>query len=382
MLQGRSTVWGDLSGKQLHHPIWFHCASVGEFEQGLPLLRHLQQSNDQYTFLVSFFSPSGYLYALKRFPDLQISYLPFDTPDNAKKWITEIKPQAAFFIKYEFWYHYLHQLKSAGIPSFLISAHFRPDQPFFKWYGSLHRRMLNLFTHIFVQQESSQLLLQTIGIEHVTISGDTRFDRVTELSRQDFHDAKIEDFVNGRQVFIGGSIWPSDEPVLRQIISALPTSWKIILAPHELSYTLPEWLQNDACLYSNQKNTGAKVMWLDTMGILSRIYRYSHLVYIGGGYGKGIHNTLEAAIYAVPILIGPRYQKFNEAVEMVEAGIAFNTATPDFQQQLGEILQSPEKWHSIRESSLAYIHSNANAVAKISVRLLSGGWLPQGIKKE
>lgn len=352
-----------------NHPFWFHCASVGEFEQGYPLMLKLKDQYSNANFVITFFSPSGYEYVSKRYKTFSVYYLPIDTPNNAKKFLDLVKPRAAFFIKYEFWFHYLTELKTRQIPTFLVSGIFRSSQPFFKWYGNLHRKMLKSFTYLFVQNEESRHLLHNIGIEHNRVFGDTRFDRVLQLKGGEFSNDKIDTFINHSKVFIAGSVWASDENALSRIIQLLPSDWKIIIAPHEIDNYSTKWLKEGYRTYSNFTSDQTRILILDTMGMLSKLYRIASLVYIGGGYGKGIHNILEAAIYEIPILIGPKYLKFNEAVELIQEGVVFNTQEKEVDSMILELIHNDDFYQIIKRKLNFYMSEHTNVSEKILVFL-------------
>ena len=367
--EGQKTVFSALENTSFQHPIWIHCASVGEFEQGLPLYYALEKEYPKQTFLFTFFSPSGYEYAKKKFPDFSTVYLPIDTKKNALRCIQLVQPKAVFFIKYEFWFHYLHQLNRHQIPVFLISGIFRKQQPFFKWYGVLHRQMLSYFHTIFVQNEASKSLLKSIHLENVILAGDTRFDRVKQLKEEYFQDEIVEQFIQQSPVFIAGSVWQNDETILSKIIRYLPVHWKIILAPHEPMHYDTRWLENRFVLYSNFSQTDKQILVLDSIGKLSRIYRFATFAYIGGGYGKGIHNCLEAVVYRIPVFFGPSYSKFQEAIDLLEKGVAFCTADLDLENTLHETINDTDKYSEIQLKAALYIEQNANVGSKIVVFL-------------
>ncbi len=303
--------------------IWVHCASVGEFEQGVPLIQKLEKQFPEYAILISFFSPSGYDYVAKKFPSLSIVYLPLDTKRNSKKWLEMLEPRLVIFVKYEFWHHYFHTVKAADIPLLMVSAIFWKELFFFKKYAGFFRKSLRQVTHFFVQDHESKRLLNEIGLENITTSGDVRFERVLQLKETPFGDEKIENFIGEDPVFIFGSVWHHDVGVIKKIISQLPTTYKFIIAPHEIDHFPYEVFADfDIEKYSVETvNHSAQILFLDTLGILSRVYRYAHAAYIGGGFGKGIHNILEAAVYNIPIFIGPNMQRFAEAHQLKKIGI-------------------------------------------------------------
>jgi len=366
---GREDIFSRLKQVCFQDTIWFHCASVGEFEQGMPLLKKLRDKYPDSSFLVTFFSPSGYEYARKRYSDLPIFYLPSDTKQHAVQFIEIIQPKAVFFIKYEFWFHYLNELKKQHIPTFLISGIFRKGQAFFSFYGGLHRRMLSCFTWLFLQNEESKKMLDNIGLRNSGVFGDTRFDRVDELSKMDLNDTIIQDFTKHAKVFIGGSVWSTDQETLSRIISLLPTDWKIILAPHEIGHYETKWIQEEIVTHSAYNSSSARILILDTLGVLSKLYRKASIVYIGGGYGKGIHNILEAAIYNIPILIGPKFEKFREAVDLVGEGVVFDMAENGTEKTLVRLLHEEEFYKAVRDRCSSYMSRQTNVSEKILVFL-------------
>ena len=298
-----------------NHCIWIHCSSLGEFEQGRPLIEKLKQVYPNYKIVLTFFSPSGYEIQ-KNYPlaDL-VMYMPMDSPTHAKKFIEAIQPALAVFVKYEFWYYYLNQLHLQQIPTIIISAAFRENQLFFKWYGTFFRKMLHCFNYIFVQNEHSKKLLATIGItNNVIISGDTRYDRVAEIAQKTKRFDIVENFKGNGNIFIAGSTWQDDEALLSRFFTHLPTNWKLIIAPHEIHKAHIDEIQklfgNNSVLFSEIKcgikANEQRVLIIDNIGMLSSLYAYGDMAFVGGGFQKsGIHNILEPAIYGLPICFGP-----------------------------------------------------------------------------
>ena len=316
--------------------IWFHCASLGEFEQGRPVIEAVRERHKELFVLLTFFSPSGYEIR-KDYPFADaVCYLPADTFSNTRRFLEIFKPEVAVFVKYEFWYHFLSGLKGRGTPLYLISANFRPGQIFFRWYGGWFRNMLHLFSHIFVQDETSRQLLESAGVGNVTVSGDTRFDRVTTLvsSRREIPPAKV--FSEGSFTIVAGSTWNPDNSLLITYMNETRHRVKLIIAPHEikedeirrlaLGFTLRVVLFSTA---EPDDLKEARVMIIDNIGMLSSLYAYGSISYIGGGFGKGIHNILEAATYSIPVIFGPGYSKFREATDLVEIGGAFPVCNYD-----------------------------------------------------
>jgi 3-deoxy-D-manno-octulosonic-acid transferase len=331
--QGRKKTFQELHAKIKHDKpvIWVHCASLGEFEQGRPIIEAIRKEHPGYQVFLTFFSPSGY--EIRKNYELAdyICYLPADTKRNAQKLIGLVRPEIVFFVKYEFWHHYINELKRQNIPLYLVSAIFREKQQFFRntpW-GKWYRQMLFCFEHFFVQDEQSVQLLKQIGVTNVTRAGDTRFDRVAEIAQNGKPIPLVEKFKGDHLLVVAGSTWKPDEELLVQYIHSHPET-KFIIAPHETKRgnvdRLINLLKTNVICYTEANNESVmnnQVMIVDTIGILSSIYRYADLAYIGGGFGVGIHNTLEAAIFGMPIVFGPNYLKFNEATSMVSLGIAF-----------------------------------------------------------
>lgn len=304
--------------------IWFHAASLGEFEQGRPLIEHIRKEHPEYKILLTFFSPSGYE-VRKNYEGADICcYLPLDTIRNARRFLRLIRPSMAFFIKYEFWYNYLHILKHRGVPAYSVSSIFRPDQVFFQWYGRGYRKVLDCFTHFFVQNEESRELLRQIGIDRATVVGDTRFDRVLQIKEASKQLPLIEAFVGTAEqqptkVFVAGSSWEPDEDIFIKYFNA-HKDWKLIIAPHVIGENhlkaIVSKLDRKVTRYSVATTESARqadCIIIDCFGLLSSIYHYGSVSYIGGGFGNGIHNVLEAAVWSVPVVFGPNNKHFQEA---------------------------------------------------------------------
>jgi 3-deoxy-D-manno-octulosonic-acid transferase len=331
-VKGRRNIFQNIQNTvHTEAPIaWFHVSSLGEFEQGRPVMEAFKAKYPAYKILLTFFSPSGYEIR-KNYADADyIFYLPADTPRNARRFIQIVNPTVAFFVKYEFWFHYLNQLNKKGVPTYIFSAIFRSDQLFFKWYGKWYRNMLRFFSIIYVQDEASKTLLQQIGIPHVVVGGDTRFDRVTELAQKSKSFPLIEQFSAGQKVVVAGSTWENDEELIARYLVHQPTV-KWIVAPHEIHSShlqkIKNLFQQKALFFSeaNEQNIQhCQVLVIDSIGMLSSIYKYGGVAYIGGGFGKGIHNTLEAATYGIPVVFGPNYQRFKEAVDLIHQGAGFS----------------------------------------------------------
>ncbi|MCC8174545.1 MAG: 3-deoxy-D-manno-octulosonic acid transferase [Odoribacter sp.] len=329
--------------------VWFHAASLGEFEQGRPVIEALKEKEPECKILLTFFSPSGYEVRKNYQQADYILYLPADTSANARFFIEHIQPDVAVFIKYEFWYNYLYNLYKNQIPVYLISAIFRKEQPFFKSWGKLHRKMLQFFSRIFVQDKESVSLLKSIGINHVELAGDTRFDRVNQIAQEAKIIEKAEHFLQGAPTVVCGSTWQQDEEMLLSYINQYEGEYKFIMAPHEISdshiRSIISALSVKVVKYS--ENTAdykdAKVLLIDCIGILSVLYRYGKIAYIGGGFGAGIHNTLEAAVYGIPVIFGPKYKKFQEAVCLIQEGAGFMVKDKnELYEVLNTLIDNPE----------------------------------------
>lgn len=306
--------------------VWFHAASLGEFEQGRPLIEHIRKEWPEYKVLLTFFSPSGYE-VRKDYKGADICcYLPIDTISNARRFLQMVRPEMAFFIKYEFWYNYLHILKHRGVPTYSVSSIFRPDQIFFKWYGRSYRKVLYCFSHFFVQNEKSRELLRQLNIGCVSVVGDTRFDRVLQIKEASKRLPIVEAFVEGTQgVFVAGSSWEPDEDVFIPYFNQ-HKEWKLIIAPHVVSEdhlrSIEEKLNRKTIRYSTasaESASAAECLIVDCFGLLSSIYHYGTVAYVGGGFGAGIHNVLEAAVWGIPVIFGPENKHFQEAQELIEA---------------------------------------------------------------
>ena len=307
--------------------VWFHAASLGEFEQGRPIMEQLRREHPEYKILLTFFSPSGYE-VRKNYDGADIiTYLPLDTITNARRFLRTVRPVMAFFIKYEFWYNYLHILKHRHVPVYSVSSIFRPNQVFFKWYGRQYGRVLKCFTHFFVQNEQSRELLAKIGITDVTITGDTRFDRVLQIKEQAKQLSVVEQFVaDAPKVFVAGSSWPPDEDIFIRYFKEHP-EWKLVIAPHVIGedhlQQIEQKLEGRKTIRYTKADGGAgdaSVLIIDCFGLLSSIYRYATVCYVGGGFGVSIHNTVEAAVWGKPVIFGPENQKFQEAQELKACG--------------------------------------------------------------
>ena len=344
--KGSKQIWQKLSiADKTAKYIWVHVASFGEFEQGRPVIETIKEKNPEAKILLTFFSPSGYEIC-KNYPLADIvCYLPIDTPRNARRFVNAIQIEKAIFVKYEFWRNILSELKKREIPTYLISSTFRKNQLFFSPCGISHRKVLNCFTHIFVQNESSKNLLQKINIHDVTISGDTRFDRVVKIAQNAKQFPLIRIFAESQNVLVAGSTWEKDEKIIIKHFNK-NHSQKLIIAPHEISKhrleVLCSKIKRPYVKYSEateENVTQADCLVIDGFGLLSSIYQYGSLAYIGGGFGVGIHNTLEAAVWKIPIIFGPNYQKAEEAKDLIACGGAISvTNQEEYKKALTQLL--------------------------------------------
>jgi 3-deoxy-D-manno-octulosonic-acid transferase len=364
--------------------IWFHCASLGEFEQARPVIEQLRSSHPTHAIVITFFSPSGYEIRKNYAGADYIFYLPLDTPQNAKRFVLAINPVLVFFVKYEIWYHYLKALHSNKIPVVLISANFRPNHIYFKSYGTFFKKMLFLFEHIFCQNEASFDLLHANGINRTSISKDTRFDRVFAHSKQALQIAPAEDFTNNHNVLIAGSSYEPEEEMIAEVMRHFP-EWKIIIAPHHIAHQRIESIQKRFAAYGvttfselslHPHQSDRRVLIMDNIGMLSSLYQYADIAFIGGGFGNtGLHNTLEAAVFGMPILFGPNnHKKFPEALDMIKAGVGFSIS---HHQQLEALLhewdQSPANQELLQllnlEKSLVYFTTSLKSNEVMMYRL-------------
>ena len=329
--------------------IWFHASSLGEFEQGRPLIEKIKAEHPEYKILLTFFSPSGYEVRKNYGGADVVCYLPFDTPYRVKKFLDLSKPVMAIFIKYEFWDNYLSELKRRNIPVYIVSAIFRKEQLFFKWYGGMYRKVLSYFTHIFVQDDASRELLSKYGVTNVSVFGDTRFDRVQDVYKNTKQVPMVDLFVNNNRsdnqlTMVAGSSWQQDEEVYLNYFNEHP-ELKLIIAPHEIHKDhlmhIESMLKRPSIRLSEATEKdikGKSCLIVDSFGLLSSIYRYGDLAYIGGGFGAGIHNVLEAAVYGIPVIFGPKYQKFKEARDLLQVGGAFSiTDEKTFESKMEEL---------------------------------------------
>ena len=357
--------------------VWFHAASLGEFEQGRPLMEQLRKDHPEYKILLTFFSPSGYE-VRKNYEGADIiTYLPLDTITNARRFLRLIRPVMAFFIKYEFWYNYLHILKHRNVPVYSVSSIFRPDQVFFKWYGRQYGRVLNCFTHFFVQNEISKELLGKIGIGCVSIVGDTRFDRVLQIKEAAKQLPLVEAFKQNAKVFVAGSSWQPDEEIFIKYFNQ-HKDWKLIIAPHVIGEDhlkqIEKLLEGRRVIryseYSdNSENSdqlqNAEVLIVNCFGLLSSIYHYGDIAYVGGGFGVGIHNLLEAAVWNVPVFFGPNNERFQEAQELKKSGGFEITCYEDFERQMDRFLADEDYLKAQGQLAGHFVKGQAGATQEV-----------------
>ncbi len=354
---------------------WFHCSSLGEFEQGRTVIEGFRNRYPDYKILITFFSPSGYEVHKSYAGADWVFYLPLDTYFSARKFIRIVNPSIAIFVKYEFWYHYLSRLKRANIDTYIISAIFRPKQVFFRWYGGFFRRMLNTYKHLFVQNEESRKLLSNLNITNVSIAGDTRFDRVFALAQQAMKIPIIERFVSGKPVIIAGSSWADDEALIAKYLE-VRKDLQLIVAPHEVEESnirrlvqlfsgkkVIRYTQADKDMLLNDYD----VLIIDTIGLLMSAYRYGTIAYIGGGFTpSGIHNTLEAATFGLPVIFGPTYDKFQEAKDLIANGGGFSiNGQEQLNAILNQLLNDSDYCSSCGNMSKQYVDSKRGATKTI-----------------
>lgn len=364
--------------------VWFHAASLGEFEQGRPIIERFRKERPEFKILLTFFSPSGYE-VRKNYEGADIiCYLPLDTPHNARRFLRTIRPEMAFFIKYEFWYNYLHILRHRNIPVYSVSSIFRPNQIFFRWYGRQYGKVLKCFTRFFVQNERSRELLAKIGIHDVTVSGDTRFDRVLSIKEQSKELPIVSAFLDGKNGFVAGSSWQPDEEIFIPYMLQNNPDWKLIIAPHvidedhlkqieallegkkEIRYTdaSDAWesaneAQRDAL---SKRLAEADAIIINCFGLLSSIYCYGKVAYVGGGFGVGIHNVLEAAVWGMPVIFGPNHERFQEAVALIAEGGGFSISDEhDFEIFMRKFSSDPKALAEASRKAGEYVKSQSGA---------------------
>lgn len=350
---------------------WMHCASLGEFEQGKPVLAALREKHPTIRIILTFFSPAGYQPRKNTPLADKVLYLPLDSPSNASFFIDTLQPDFAIFVKYEFWYFFLTTLHRKNIPTYLISARFRHNQPFFKPWGSFFRNMLFLYDYIFVQNKESFDLLKKIGVENCIISGDNRVDSVAKNALEKADLPIMNTFVNNRKTFICGSTHPADDRIMISFLNEyLPADWQIIIAPHEIKQEhltfLSNQLKDKVVLFSSlqqqkDKTANSRILIIDNVGMLSKLYQYARIAYIGGGFGVGIHNLLEPMVFGLPCIFGPNYQKFDEAVFLMEKNAGKSVSDSLSLHEAFQFLTKPENYQHASREALSFIESQRGA---------------------
>ena len=352
--------------------LWIHASSLGEFEQGRPLIEAIRKARPDTRILLTFFSPSGYE-VRKNYPGADlVCYLPFDLPGNVKRFLDLTRPTQAIFIKYEFWANYLNELKRRNIPTYSISAIFRPNQVFFRFYGGYFRRILRNFTHLYIQNEQSRQLLAGIGITNVSVVGDTRFDRVSDIRLSAKELPVVEAFTQGKKVLVVGSSWPKDEEFILDYFNHRDDI-KLIIAPHEIHEShllfIESRLKRPTLRYTQATEATAATcdcLIIDCFGLLSSIYRYGTLAYVGGGFGAGIHNIAEAAVYNLPVIFGPNHRRFKEAHELIACGGGFAIDSGEaFRSTADRLLSDPDALATASYNAGHYIASHTGATRLI-----------------
>jgi 3-deoxy-D-manno-octulosonic-acid transferase len=386
-LKGREKIFQRLAqsipnGEKI---IWMHCASLGEFEQGRPVIEKLKTTYPPYKILLTFFSPSGYEVRKNYEQADYIFYLPADSASNAKQFLDIVNPSLVVFVKYEFWYHYTSSINKRNIPFLLISAVFRKNQPFFQWYGSLYRSMLNHFTQVFVQDMESEKLLDKLGhSQKVTVAGDTRFDRVAEIADRFEPIPLIEQLYKNEKIIVAGSTWPGDEKMLAQLMEKIKDpSIRLVIAPHEINTEHLNQIKEffPAAIFYSQLPTPDStlaapdsplpsqppILIIDSIGLLSRLYKYAYITYIGGGFTKdGIHNALEAAVFGKPVLFGPNYKKYREAIQLIETEGAKSYVTiAELEQIVFTLINDKDDYLQKCNAAKNYVQVNKGATGKI-----------------
>ena len=375
-VEGRKAVFQTLKDKI--HPedkvFWFHAASLGEYEQGLPVIEKVKEQFSHHKIVITFFSPSGYeVRKNNTIADVTV-YLPLDTKANAKQFLDLVHPEKVFFIKYEFWPNYLYELKQRNISAYLISGIFREKQVFFKWYGGFYRKALQTFDYFFVQNEKSKTLLQSIGFNNVRVSGDTRFDRVVAILEKDNSLDFIEQFKNNQTTIVIGSSWPKDEELLVNFINQSADNVKFIIAPHNIKseqiQNLKKSISKSTILFSEKENQNVsdfQVFIIDTIGILTKIYSYADIAYVGGGFGNpGVHNILEPATFGIPIVIGSNYSHFAEATALVGLGGCISVKNQsELNQSFNLLLQNEDERYEKGHICSTFVQMNKGATNSI-----------------
>ncbi len=357
--------------------IWIHCASLGEFEQGRPVLEALKRIRPGYKIILTFFSPSGYEVSKNYEHADHVCYLPADTPRNAAKFISLVNPAFMILVKYEFWNNYILTLSDKNVPLYLISGIFRPGQHFFKWYGTFFRKVLSSFSYFFVQDQESKDLLGGIGINNIMVAGDTRFDRVVQIAEASMDIPQIKVFRGEEKLLLAGSSWPKDEEIIAGYINRFPKKMKWIFAPHEIDLQnierLEKLLRTSVVRFSkfSEDSADARVLIIDNIGMLSSAYRYATIAEVGGGFGSGIHNILEAACWGIPVIFGPNYQEYREATDLIELGAAESFSTfRDFSGILENLLSDEKLYSESAKTAASYVKQNTGATGKIMAKII------------
>ncbi|MBE6308282.1 MAG: 3-deoxy-D-manno-octulosonic acid transferase [Bacteroidales bacterium] len=375
LIEGHREIFSSLEKgiKEGNNYVWFHASSLGEFEQGRPLIEKFRATHPEYRVVLTFFSPSGYRSARNYQQADVVCYLPFDTPANVRRFLDIVNPKMVFFVKYEFWLNYLSALKKRNIPTYIVSSIFRKEQVFFRWWGGFYRKALHCFTHLFVQNESSKELLASIGVKNVTVVGDTRFDRVAKIAEQAHLLPLVASFVeDGKKIFIAGSSWGPDEDVYIPYFNRTP-GWKLIIASHEVNEERIKQIEEQVrglCVRYTQATIdevrSAKCLIIDCFGLLSSIYRYGTVAYVGGGFGVGIHNVLEAAVYGIPVFFGPNNYKFQEAQQLKACGGGIEISSrAEFEEKIAAMDKDSSVIENAGDAAGKYVSQNAGASARI-----------------
>lgn len=373
-VNGRKNLLEDMSVMQNEKVIWLHCASLGEYEQGVPISKKLKAIYPDCKILVTFFSPSGFNHR-KNIEEVDYYfYMPADTISNISKFLNLVDVKFAVFVKYDFWFNTIKVLHDSNVPIYYVACNFRPDQFFFKWYGKWSHRYLDMVSHFFVQNDASYNLLRLINVNS-TVAGDTRFDRVYEIANSFFEDKKVESFKGNNKLFVMGSSWEKDELIVAAT-NLITDNYKLLIAPHLIDGNNISRVKNlfgdKAVLYSECNEDSAQnfnVMIVDCIGKLSYIYRYADVAYIGGGFGVGIHNTLEAAAYKIPVIFGPNYKKFNEAVEILKSDAGFSVDNSTQLNGVMEKLLQNDFYDLIKSNCSSFVKSNIGAVDIIALKI-------------
>lgn len=375
-VEGRKDVLSELKKSEIigKPVIWVHTASLGEFEQGRPIIENLQVSFPDHKILLTFFSPSGYEVRKNYNGADYVAYLPIDSPDNAKQFIDLVHPQLVIFIKYEFWFNYINELYINKIPLIFASVIFRSSQYFFKPWGKWFAKQLNKISYLFVQNEESLKLLDSIKVHHADVSGDTRFDRVIELPEEDVSYPIVDEFKCNSKILMGGSTWPPGEKILLNLLAGSDEDFKLIIAPHMINKEHIDDILNrfedfNPVRYSEgitDKLQKSKVLIIDSIGILSMLYRYAHIAYIGGGFGVGIHSLLEASTYGVPVIFGPNYSRFREAIDLKDNKGGFPIENSNECLEIfNRLMKDHEFYNQSSASAVDYVRNNAGATLSI-----------------